>query len=199
MQSSIGFNECGGVNMEGRAARSGAERRLTHFVLAAAVILLAFVSAPLVMQPAAGRAVDSGALWSVDIRAIDDALARMDMGAAERAWGSAYRDAIAGRSWEGRLAVGDASLRMGEAVGARSAAAARARTNYMAALLLARERGSLDGVLRAAEAFAALGDREAAERGLAIAGRLAAQARDPQAGARVRQARARMAGVEGAL
>jgi hypothetical protein len=151
------------------------------------------------MQPASDGAAVSAALWSPDIRAMDDALARRDVGAAERAWGSAYRLAAAGRSWEGRLAVGDASLRIGEAGGLRTSAEARARANYLAALLLARERGSLDGVLRAAEAFAALGDREVADRGLAIAERLAAGARDPRAVARVRLLRARMAEPESAL
>ena len=53
------------------------------------------------------------------------------------------------------------------------------------------QQGSLDGVLRTAEAFAALGGREVVEQGVRIAEGLATQRRDGQASERVRTFRER--------
>jgi len=54
------------------------------------------------------------------------------------------------------------------------------------ALFRARSQGSLDGVLRAGEAFAALGDHEVASQAIRIAEGLAAEGNDPYAFSRVR-------------
>jgi hypothetical protein len=68
--------------------------------------------------------------------------------------------------------------------------ATKARQAYLTALFRARDEGSMDGVLRAAWAFADLGDREVVDGALRIADRLAATAGDG-AGERV-QAAARL-------
>ncbi len=132
--------------------------------------------------------------WRAHLRAVDDALGRQDVGGAERAWHAGFGVALGSRAWEGMLEVGHASLRIGDVTGIRKTAAARARDLYLAALFRARQHGSLDGVLRAAEAFAVLGDREVATQSIRIAEGLAAQDRDPRARERVRELGARLAG-----
>ncbi|MBI4610121.1 MAG: hypothetical protein HY726_14065 [Candidatus Rokubacteria bacterium] len=136
-------------------------------------------------QPLASR--DAGrAGWAGHLRRVEDALAAKNVSAAELAWREAYGEALRSRRWEGLIEAGDTYLRLGEVAGARRASQAKARELYLAALFRARQQGSLDGVLRATEAFAALGDREVAEQGVAIAQHLATRARDAQAGERVR-------------
>src|SRR5262245_52522350 len=88
--------------------------------------------------------------WAVPIRTMDSALMAGDLSAAERAWHEAYVAALGARRWEGMLAVGDAALRLGEVVRGPRVAATQAREAYLAALFRARDRRSLDGVLRAA-------------------------------------------------
>lgn len=119
------------------------------------------------------------------IQRMDKALAERDFSTAQLAWHAAYAAALRSRSSESMLEVGDAYLRIGEVTGARQAAEPRAREIYLAAFFRARAEGSLDGVLRAAEAFAGLGDHEVAQQGVRIAQRLVAQARDPLADERV--------------
>jgi len=124
--------------------------------------------------------------WRVHIRALEDALVQKDLSAAERAWHAAHVAAFASRRWDGLVDVGRASLRMGEASGARRGAYVKARELFLSALFLAREQGDADGALRTAEVFATLGDQEVAERCLGVARDLAARAGDPGAEARVR-------------
>ena len=69
---------------------------------------------------------DPAAPWTVHIRQVDDALAKRDLSAAERAWHDAYAAALASRRWEGMVEVGDAVRRIGATGGSRTAADARA-------------------------------------------------------------------------
>ncbi len=141
--------------------------------------------------PAGREAGD--APWTPYLEKVDDALVRTDARAAEVAWHEAYLAALGSRRWEGMVEIGDASLRIGEVGGARKAAESRARQAYLAALFRARNQDSLDGLLRAAEAFAALGDREAVHQAVSIAQRLVAHAQDAQARERVRAVAERLA------
>lgn len=134
---------------------------------------------------AAGRE-PSDAPWTPHLEQVKDALARENVRTARQAWHEAYGAALRSRGWEGMIAVGDASLWIGERARDRNTADARARQAYLAALLRARQQGSLDGVLRAAEAFGALGDREMAAQGLRVAENLAVRTRDAAARERVR-------------
>lgn len=127
-----------------------------------------------------------GAPWTAHLERVEAALAHRNVSTAELAWRASYVEALRSRRWEGMLEVGEASLRIGEVAGARKPAEAKARQAYLTALFRARQQESLDGVLRAAEAFAALGDREVAEQGVYVAQRLAARAQDAQASERVR-------------
>jgi len=122
--------------------------------------------------------------WVSSHHEMDQAIARGDVMAAAAARREAYRAAIAGRTWEGFLAAGDAVLRLGDATQNRGAAEPDARRLYLAALFRARSQDSLDGVLQATEAFARLGDPDVVTRGLSIAVDLAGS--DPAAQARVR-------------
>ncbi len=107
--------------------------------------------------------------WVEAIRAVDEALAAGNVSAAGRAWSEAYSAAQRSRGWEGFLAAGDAHVRIHQATGRGKASAAGARESYLAALWRARQEGSLEGVLQAAEAFDSLGDATVAAEALRIA------------------------------
>jgi hypothetical protein len=158
---------------------------LSQCVIALGVIFVAFwVSDVTPGQPSLALPVEEA--WVAPLRAVDEALAQQGVAAAERAWRDAYGQAQASRRWEGFIAVGEASLRIGEVAQQRPAAEARARAAYLVALFRARQQQTVDGVLRTAQAFADLGDREVVERCLDMARDLAQQKGDAEAEARVR-------------
>jgi len=104
--------------------------------------------------------------------AVEDALGTGDAAAMLRTWHVACLDALGSQRWEPMLAVGDAAWRIGQATGFKIAFAAKARQAYHVALYRAHKQGTLAGVQRVGEAFAALGDREAVEQCATIAARL---------------------------
>jgi hypothetical protein len=124
--------------------------------------------------------------WKARLQRVDDALARNDLAGAEGFWREAYTAALKSRHWEGMVAVGDAYRRIGARAGFRAIADAKARETYLAALFRARSQDSVEGVLRAAQGFADLGDHAIVEQCLRVAQNVAAQSKDPRAGARVR-------------
>ncbi|MBI4610122.1 MAG: hypothetical protein HY726_14070 [Candidatus Rokubacteria bacterium] len=140
----------------------------------------------------AAKAEPGDAPWTASVRKVEEALVQNNVSAAEEAWLDAFVAALRSHRWEGLVEVGDAYLRLGKLAGFHEVATMKARRIYSAALFRARQQGSLDGVLRAAEAAAALGDREAAQQGVRIAEGLAAQARDPLARDRVRAVEERL-------
>ena len=154
-------------------------------VLAIAILIaLAIVEVLASHASAAEAGARSGAApWAPHIERVDEALAQANVAAALRAWNTAYTAALGSRRWEGLIDVGDAYLRIGDRVAYRRAFAAKAREAYLAALFRARRQNSLDGVLRVANAFAGLGDRQVVAQCLKLARELAG--RDPQAQARV--------------
>lgn len=114
--------------------------------------------------------------WAHHVRQVNEALARGDTRA--RVAGGVRALALRGQRWEDLLEAGNLSLKIGEAAEARRLAEPQARAAYLKAMVRARAASSVEGVLRATEAFARLGDREVAEHGLRIAERMAVQARD---------------------
>ena len=114
------------------------------------------------------------ASWEQYIQVMDEALARGDFYAADLARQTAYLMALGSQRWEAMAAVGDAYARFAGTPGASPTLRPEAGRIYRTALLRARAQGSVEGVLRVSEAFAALGDREAAREGLAIATAIAA-------------------------
>ena len=129
--------------------------------------------------------IDSGP-WTEHIHAMDQALAERNATAAVRAWRNAYAAALATPGWRGLVEVAAGSLRIGAIPGFGRASEARARETYWLALFRARQQGSLNGVLDAAEAFGALGDGAMVEQCLRVAEGLAALHSDKGAADRVR-------------
>src|SRR5262245_468850 len=126
------------------------------------------------------------AVW--DSPAITDALARVeealaakDIAAAVQAWREARAVALERIGWKSMVALGDAYLRIGDAAEFRRGFTAGARESYLTALFRARHERSIDGVLRSAQAFAALGDVDVVGYCLQVASRLAARDPDPRA------------------
>lgn len=171
--------------------RQGTSRHASQIIIAAALMLLATAEAA-PGQPG-GPGGDSDAPWTAHIRRVDEALAKGNTSAAELAWHDAYVVALRTRRWQGLVEAGDAALRLGEAGRNRRVSEAKARGAYWAALFRARHERSVDGVLRTAEAFAALGDQEVAVQCTRIAEGLAAQGQDAGARARVQALRHRLA------
>jgi hypothetical protein len=129
--------------------------------------------------------------WSVHLEEVDLAVAAGDWPRTAEAWTNAWSTAMASGRWQPLIDVGDAALRIGDATGTRSIGRAKARRAYRAALYRARAQRSVDGVLRAAERFAALGDRDVTEGALHMARKLTAG--DASARAQVETDAARIA------
>jgi hypothetical protein len=147
-----------------------------RFLLIALAITSMAAAVATVGRRAMGQRVAAGAAgtpapepWALSIAAADAALARRDVNAAVQARHDAYSAALASRRWQGMVAVGDLILRIGDARSTSATAPAQARQAYLIALFRARAEGSVEGVMRTAEAFAALGDREVAENSVVIA------------------------------
>ena len=129
---------------------------------------------------------ESQIAWKTHLLRVGDALARNDLAGAETSWREAYAAALKSRHWEGMVAVGDAYRMLGERGRFRKTSEAKARQTYLIAFLRARAEGSLEGVLRVADRFAELGDREVVEQCIRVARSIAAKTKDPRAEERVR-------------
>jgi hypothetical protein len=177
--------------MEREQVRRGLEGTLMPCVAALAVILVAFqVSDVSPGRPEAAPVAVTP--WVETLDAMDRALAEGRAVDAGRAWAEAYRAAAAARGWEGLIAVGEGARRVALVTG-RPDGEATARALYLAALSRARRSGTLEGILRTAQAFADLGDREVVERCLDAARVVAVRAGDGEAEARVRAMAGRLA------
>jgi hypothetical protein len=131
--------------------------------------------------------------WRTFLDELERALATGNHARAMRAWKDAETAALDSRRWEPLLEVGDAALRVGDGTGSPARARLSARHAYRAALFRARAQRSVDGVLRAADAFARLGDRDVTEGALHAARKLAAGAPDADLRSRVELDAARIA------
>jgi hypothetical protein len=166
----------------------GARRWSYTLALAAvsmlAVTILALLGVEFLADHVSGA--DQDVAWQAQLARVETALARNDLAGAELLWGEAYVAAIKSRHWEGMVAAGDIYRRLGELGGFRKVSDAKAREAYLAALIRARNRGSLEGVLRAAQGFAELGDQEVVEQCIRVARSVAARSWNPRADERVR-------------
>jgi hypothetical protein len=124
--------------------------------------------------------------WTPHLEAMDAAITTNDASAAVLSWRHAYAAALDQPGWRGLVDVAGAALRIATIPGFRKAAESRARESYWTALFRARRQGSLTGVLEAAEAFSALGDRVMVEQCIRIAERLVLLTGDTEAADRVR-------------
>lgn len=157
-------------------------------VLATASLLGLMVFVVMVAEVGGDHVVGTEAqiAWRAHLVRVADALARNDLAGAEMFWREAYAAALKSRHWEGMVAVGDAYRLVGERGRYRKTSEAKARQTYRTALFRARTEGSLEGVLRVAERFAELGDREVVEQCIGVARTVAVKAKDPRDEERVR-------------
>lgn len=128
--------------------------------------------------------------WAPASRQVDAALARKEYTLALRSANEAYGLALGSERWDGMISVGDLYRRIGEATGLRVSFNTKAREAYQTALFRARQQASIEGVLRAVEGYAALGDGKMVTLGLRVADRLAVG--NPEAQADVRSFRVRL-------
>jgi len=128
--------------------------------------------------------------WSPAIQQVDNALARKEYSVALRAANDAYTLALGTTRWDGMVCAGDLYRRIGEATGLRRSFESKAREAYQKAFFRARQQSSVEGILRATEGYAALGDTQMVGLGLRVAQRLAVG--DPEAQADIRTFRARL-------
>ena len=117
----------------------------------------------------------SFAPWTASLAPVDNALKGGNVSAAVNAWLPVYAAALEDRGWEGLIAVGDARLRIERAARSHQNGQTQARQIYLTALARAQRLGSVEGAVRAAAAFAALGDREVAAHAVHIAASLEAR------------------------
>ncbi len=89
----------------------------------------------------AGRAPDDG-LWRPYLDVVEKELEHGHVDVAVRAWQDAYGAALASRSWESMIAVGDAFTVIGRASGTPRGARMNAREAYLTALMRARRDGN---------------------------------------------------------
>src|SRR3989475_6855732 len=159
-----------------------------RLILALAPLIALMVPAVAVTDAFAGHAIaaESQVDWRTLLAKVDDAVGKSDVPVAVLRWRDAYAAALRSRHWEGLVAVGDVYRRLGDLGGFKKAAEVKVRTIYFAALFRACQEASLDGVLRAAEAFAELGDAPVVEQCLKLARPIAAETRDARADRRLR-------------
>lgn len=129
--------------------------------------------------------------WGPAAQQVDNALARKEYSAALRAANDAYSLALGSTRWDGMVAAGDLYRRIGDATGLKRSFESKAREAYQKAFFRARQQSSVEGVLRATEGYAALGDTQMVGLGLRVAQRMAVG--DPEAQADIRTFRARLA------
>lgn len=143
-------------------------------VLGLGVLVSAFVVRGLVTDRKTS-APHVPAPWAESLTPVEKALKARDVSAAMKAWHPVYAAALRDDGWEGLIAVGDAHVRIARAAGAARTAQGPARQIYLTALVRAQRDGSVEGAVRAATAFAALGDREIAAEAVRIAAALEAR------------------------
>lgn len=172
-----------------KAQYFGGARHRPWFVVSLVVslfVLAALWTSPLIVghEPTTPAIRESQMFWKIAIQKVDDALTAGDINAAVRAWDDAYPAVLGAGTWEALVGVGDAYRRIGEVARKPESFDAKAREIYLLALSQARRQGCVECLLRIAEAFAALGDREHVELSVRLADLLAAQ--DPETEADVR-------------
>jgi hypothetical protein len=173
--------------------REGADMKPLRSYVMALLVIAALIVALLSILQVASTGTEAAARadqpWAPHLAVVDYALAQGNARAAVAAWHDAYVAVLGARRWDGYADAADAWLRVGGTFNAGVPSRVRARELYLAAFLRARQAGSLDGVLRAAKAFADLGDTAVMKQALRVADSLA---RDEVARARVGEVRMRL-------
>jgi hypothetical protein len=154
---------------------------LVILVLGGVLFLGARVAEQDPTSPGTGESQPS---WKPAVEKVEKEVAAGSVTAAIREWRDAYRAAMRAGEWEAFVEVGDAYRRIGEVAGKREPFDDRAGEIYLLALSQARRQECVQCLLRIAEAFAALGDREHLKLSVRLADIFAGQ--DPETEADVR-------------
>lgn len=162
-------------------------------VVACAIALALLTVTVLAEEMVVNAAAASDSPWYVHAAQASAALEAGATTAALKHWQDAYLAASANRRSEGLVELGDLYRRLGDHAGLGESAVMRARQCYLTALLRARNEASIDGVLRATEAFLDLRDEAMVAQGLRLAREIAKRDPDPRAGERVAMLAARAA------
>jgi hypothetical protein len=111
--------------------------------------------------------------WQQRLERIDEAVVLGDTKTAVAVWREAYAASMRSGHWRDLIDVGDAAILIGDVQDFPETAAGAARRSFLTALYRAKAQRSVEGVLRAAEGFASLGDGAAVQNCVAIANRVA--------------------------
>jgi hypothetical protein len=143
--------------------------------IVAATVAALGVGTTLVLAGASRLAApaDTDEEWMRRVREVDAALADNDVAVAMPRLRLAYLAAFRSDRWEPLAGVGDVARRVSAVAGAPGPALMMARRAYLTGLARASEQRSVEGVLRLAEGFVALGDREMVEHCVGVATRIA--------------------------
>jgi hypothetical protein len=151
----------------------GIAMRQLRSVVAAEVAALAVATALVLAGASRPEArVDTGEEWTRRVAETEEALADDDVAAAMPRLRDAYRAALRSDRWEAMAAVGDVARRVSAVAVAPQPALAMAHRAYLTGLARANHQRSVVGVLRFAEGFVALGDREMVEGCIGMATRI---------------------------
>jgi hypothetical protein len=115
------------------------------------------------------------------------------VGGAVAAWHEGYGIALRSRTWQGLVETGDAYLQIAEAGSFRASAKPMARQIYLKCADSREGAALVEGALRVATAFDALGDREVVDHCVKVAEGVACRQRDGAAMEQVAAARSRFA------
>jgi hypothetical protein len=159
--------------------------RLSVVVAAMMVAMAGAVTVVMVGDGTPAARFEEDIEWTVRLRDAEAALAAGQTHVTMVQLRAAHRAALRTGRWGAMVEVGDAARRAGEAVTPPPRALPTASRAYLAGLARAREQNSVEGVLRVAEGFAALDDREMVEHCIGVAGTLAQRAGGDQAVVRV--------------
>jgi hypothetical protein len=149
--------------------------RLSVVVAAMVVAMAVAVTVVMVGDGTPAARIHEDREWTLRLREAEEALTTGQMQVMIVRLRAAHRAAFRTGLWEAMVEVGDLARHAGDAAAPSLRARATASRAYLAGLALAREQRSVDGVLRVAEGFAALDDREMVEYCIGVAGALAAR------------------------
>ena len=142
-----------------------------RLLITAATVLIALASCARIESfSSRARVADDVTLITLLAQSQKEQGRKQNLAAAHRALKEADLAALKSKLWESMFDVGDGYMRIG--------AGTEARRCYLIALYRARAEGSVDGVLRVAEALGVLGERAIAAQALAIGQQLANETSD---------------------
>jgi len=159
----------------------------------AAMALVVMIATVVVEATAVKATAAAESPWYVHTAQANAALEAGRVTAAMQHSQEAYAAAVASRRSEGMVEVGNLYRRLGARGRLGEAPVMRARQCYLTAMLRSRGEGSIDGIVRATEAFLELNDDAMVAQGLKFAREVAIRDADPRAHERIAMLATRVA------